>query len=65
MAAIDNHVLHYLKRDIDFPPSAREIAEGAGLSLTTVNASLRRMEGFGLVQKLGVTGSGARTWGVR
>ena len=62
---IDNHVLHALVQPEvrDFPPTPREIAERSGLSITTVNGSLRRLKDEGKVREIGVSGR-ARTWAV-
>lgn len=46
---------------IDHPPTAVEIAADLGLSTSTVQAALRKLEANGTVAKLGVADSG-RTW---
>lgn len=65
MESIDNHVLSAIEMLVPGLQgmTAREIAEESGLSLTTVNTSLRRLRAEGKVRILGVAGTGARTWG--
>ncbi len=62
---IDNHVTYYLRRlaaKDEALPTAAEIAEGAGMSVSQARTSLRRLVAAGEVRTVGVASSGAKTW---
>ena len=64
MSSLEERIITYVEGTGSFPETSREIAEALDVPHSTITASLRRLESRGLVRKLGVSFSGAHTWGV-